>query len=280
MRLQKAQTTPSVAISISESPDMTVLGLSDGHLQDAMAEIALHLLSSGMSLAYGGDLRAHGFTELLFELLMRYQDHPRHSGKITVTNYLAWPVHIRMTAEELAAFSAGHEKSTHLVFLARDGSQLDHEQRLVLPTHEPDDDEWAEGLTRMRAVMRQETQAHIVLGGRVDGYEGCMPGIAEEMLLSLQSQQPVFLLGGFGGCTRDICETLGLVEPWAGSRLVWPERGQFRNYTANNLHNGLSVEENEVLARTPHIDQAVTLVMLGLHRLRGGIHDVSGQKGE
>ena len=117
MILQQTKTTPIVAISISESPDMAVLGLSDGHLQDAMAVIALHLLSSGTSLAYGGDLRAHGFTNLLFELVVRYQDHPDHSGKITVANYLAWPVHMRMTADDLAQFTAGHERVAHLVFL-------------------------------------------------------------------------------------------------------------------------------------------------------------------
>ena len=114
MTLQETKTTPTVAISISESPDMAVLGLSDEHLQDAMVEIALHLLSSGTSLAYGGDLRANGFAELLFELVVRYRDHPHHSGKITVTDYLAWPVHVRMTADDLAAFTAGHEEAAHL----------------------------------------------------------------------------------------------------------------------------------------------------------------------
>jgi len=42
-----------------------------------------------------------------------------------------------------------------------------------------------------------------------------MPGIAEETYLSLEAQQPVFVLGGFGGCARDIAET---AERWAGSR--------------------------------------------------------------
>ena len=267
MRVQNTEATSSVAISISESPDMAVLGLSDEHLQDAMAELALALLSSGTSLAYGGDLRAHGFTELLFELLMRYQGHPHHSGKIGVTDYLAWPVHIRMTAGDLAAFSSGHEGAVRLVFLARDGSRLEQEQRLELPSHEPDDDEWAEGLTRMRVVMRQETQARIVLGGRVAGYKGHMPGIAEETLLSLQTHQPVFLLGGFGGCTRDIAETIGLVERWAGSRGDWSGRPSFGRYSPGDLHNGLSDEDNAVLAHTPHIDQAATLVLRGLQRI-------------
>lgn len=268
MRLQRMEATTSVAISISESPDMAVLGLSDGHLQDAMAELALSLLSSGTSLVYGGDLRANGFTELLFELLMRYRDHPHHSGKIGVTDYLAWPVHIRMTADDLVAFSSGHEGAARLVFLARDGSQLEQKQRLAFPSHEPDDDEWAEGLTRMRVVMRQETQARIVLGGRVEGYKGRMPGIAEETLVSLQAQQPVFLLGGFGGCARDIAETIGLVERWVGSRGDWSGRPSFRSYSLQDLHNGLSDEDNAVLARTPHIDQAVALVMGGLSQLR------------
>ena len=50
MTLQKTIAPPAVAISISESPDMSMLGLSDGHLRDAMAEIALQLLASGTSL--------------------------------------------------------------------------------------------------------------------------------------------------------------------------------------------------------------------------------------
>ena len=267
MTRQKTTTTPTVAISISESPDMAVLGLSEEHLQDAMAEIALQMLSSGTSLAYGGDLRAHGFTQLLFELVVRYRDHPHHSGKITVTDYLAWPVHIRMTADDLAAFAAGHEGSAHLVFLTRDGSRLEQELRLELPIHEPDDDEWAEGLTAMRLVMGKATRARIVLGGRVSGYKGRMPGVAEETLLSLRSHQPVFLLGGFGGCTRDIAEMIGLVDRWAGSRPNWEGRLCFESYSASDLHNGLSDEDNAILAQTPHIHQAIMLVSRGLRRV-------------
>lgn len=127
----------------------------------------------------------------------------------------------------------------------------------------------------MRRVMREATQARVVLGGRVAGYKGTMPGIAEEALLSLQKRQPLFLLGGFGGCTRDIAETLGLVEPWAGSRPDWPGRQKFAAFSSDTgsrdastyLSNGLSEDENATLARTPHIDQATILVMRGLHRL-------------
>ena len=265
--------SPSVGISISESPDLRVLGLSAGHLRDAMAEIALQLLASGISLAYGGDLRQHGFTRLLAELVGRYRDHPRHAGTIAVTDYLAWPVHSRMTSNELAAFSADHEPPVHLIFLALDGARLAPEQRLDLSAHQPHEDEWAQGLTAMRTVMLADIRARIVLGGRVEGYKGAMPGIAEETFLSLGAHQPVFVLGGFGGCARDIAETLGLADRWAGSREDWSGRKYFHQYSPNDLHNGLSREENLFLARTRHIQQAVNLVSHGLRQVFSDSHD-------
>ena len=267
MTSSRSETSIAVGISVSESPDSQALGLSDGHLRDAMAEIALHMLASGMSLAYGGDLRQHGFTELLAELVGRYRDHPRHDGTIVVTDYLAWPVHIRMTANELAAFSADHEPAARLVFLGLDGARIAREQRLKLPVHEPHEDEWAKGLTAMRTVMRGDIQARVVLGGRVEGYKGAMPGIAEETCLSLEAGQPVFVLGGFGGCARDIAETVGLAERWAGSRGDWTGREYFRMYSPDDLNNGLSREENAVLVRTPHIQEAVILMSRGLRRI-------------
>lgn len=256
-----------VGVSVSESPDLRALGLSDGHLRDAMAEIALQVLASGTSLAYGGDLRQHGFTEFLAEMVGRYRDHPRHGGTIVVTDYLAWPVHIRMTSDEFAAFSAEHEPAARLVFLGLDGARLAQEQRLKLPTHEPNEDEWTKGLTAMRTVMCGDIEARIVLGGRVEGYKGAVPGIAEEACLSLEARQPVFVLGGFGGCARDIAETVGLVERWAGSRDEWAGRECFCKYSPDDLRNGLSREENIVLARTPHIQEAMTLISRGLRRI-------------
>ena len=275
------ETSIAVGVSVSESPDLWALGLSDGHLRDAMAEIALHVLASGRSLAYGGDLRQHGFTEFLAELVGRYRNHPRHGGTIVVTDYLAWPVHIRMTLDEIAAFSAEHERGARLVFLAQDGTRLAREQRLRLSAHEPDEVEWAQGLTAMRTAMRGDIRARIVLGGRVEDYRGTMPGIAEEACLSLEAGQPVFLAGGFGGCTRDIAETVGLAERWAGSRDEWAGRERFRKYSPDDLHNGLSHEENAILARTPHIQEATTLISRGLRRVLGngisdGNHDAQG----
>ena len=273
-----AQPPKIIAISMSDSPDMAVLGFSEDHLREAVAEFAIYLLASGSNLAYGGDLRSGGFTELLFELVMRYRRQEDTDAR--VIDYLAWPVHVRMKATDLDALAAELQGFAQLALIGQDGRWMSMEDRHTLPSHEPDEHEWGAGLTAMRRTMQGETDARIVLGGRVEGYKGNMPGIAEEALLSLEVGQPLFLIGGFGGCTRDIAETIGLVDTWAGSRPPWPGRKQFKRYTQNDLNNGLSTEENQVLACTPHLDQAVTLVMQGLRRLHNsGTRGSSVRKG-
>src|SRR5690348_7989759 len=84
----------TIGISISESPDLSELGLSKLRLRDAMVEVARHLLVAGAHLVYGGDLRANGFTELLFELVARYWIPDSSDAMPPVTNYLPWPVHV------------------------------------------------------------------------------------------------------------------------------------------------------------------------------------------
>ena len=76
MTTQENRKPKTIGISISDSPDMKVLGLGNGHLREAMTEVATYVLSSGDDLAYGGDLRVNGFTWTLFELASRYTRRP------------------------------------------------------------------------------------------------------------------------------------------------------------------------------------------------------------
>ena len=260
----------TVAISTSDTPDMVALGLSEGHLKEAMAELALQLLAAGANLAYGGDLRAHGFTTLLSRLVTRYTLTADLKSTIRVTNHLAWPVHIRMPVDRIETLAADLRGTARLVLLGSDATRLAMDARRRLPTREPTSHEWRQGLTAMREFQRSSTDIRVLLGGQVANYKGRMPGVAEEALLSLQARQPLFLIGGFGGCARDVAETLDLAEPWAGSRNGWPGRREFEEWTSHDLNNGLSLEENQALATTPFIGQAVMLVLRGMsHRLRG-----------
>lgn len=266
MKLVGAQTPMVVSISISESPDLAVLGMGSLHLETAMYSIATHMLANGVSLAYGGDLRPGGFTEFLSEMLFRYRGGV--DGECNITNYLAWPVHINMNSDEINEMAKlGHIR---MRLMGLDGGDISVKDRQEIPTRKPDKGELAEGLTAMRRKMCAETDARIVLGGSVEGYGGRMPGICEEVLLSLESRQPVFLVGGFGGCTRDIAETLGLIDTWAGSRLAWAGRDELKIYGAEDLRNGLTLEENRILAGSIYMDEIVVSILRGIYRLCGG----------
>lgn len=256
----------AVGISIAESKDMEALGLSEEHLRDAMAEIARHLLAMGARLVYGGDLRQRGFTELLFELVARHnRDADVGDGRLPVANYLAWPVHRTMQPEVIQVVAENLKGLAELHFLDYQGRDLSAEQLEVVTSHITDED-WAAGLTAMRHVLTGACHARILLGGRVTEFKGRMPGIAEEALCSIAAKQPLFILGGFGGCARDIAEELGLVTPHQIQTAAWVERTQFSGMTQAVLNNGLNKSENETLARTVHVDEAVALILRGLLR--------------
>ena len=260
-----------IAISTSDSPDMPILGLSEQHLCDAMTEIARHLLALGARIVYGGDLRAHGFTELLFELVARHRrDADEGDERPGVLNYLAWPVHMQKDTRDLEGISVDLKGMAKLVLFNRDGIQIPIAERVYYTPSMPSDEDWGKGLTAMRHAMLHNTHARIILGGRVDKYKGVMPGIAEEAILSLRAKQPLFIMGGFGGCAKDIAESLNIVNAMGMPVRDLAGRKEFDVFSFEDLNNGLTVEENIVLAQTPHVDQAIAMVLRGLFRLVKG----------
>ena len=249
---------------------MAALGLGREHLDDAMAEVARHLLALGARLLYGGDLRAGGFTRLLFELVSRHRRNTDlGDGRVGVLNYLAWPVHAGLPADDLRALAGDLDGTAELVLLEPDGAPLPAAVRYGMTPRPPGDNEWAGGLTSMRRAMTAACDARIVLGGRVSGYKGDMPGVAEEALLAMEAGQPLYVLGGFGGCARDIARDMRLLPKGERATPDWPGRQLFADRSHLSLSNGLTREENRTVASTPFIDQAVALVLRGLLSRRG-----------
>ena len=267
MKSQQSSHPEVVALSVSDSPDMERLGLGELHLKNALADLAIFMLAEGTDLAYGGDLREHGFTRLLFQFAHRY-----HRGddadESRVVNYLAWPVHIGLPFEVLEETARELAGVGRLSLLGIDGNSMSMESRSRADRTIPTDDQWCAGLTAMRKVMRGNTDLRILVGGRVEGYKGAMPGIAEEALLSLSSGQALFLVGSFGGCAHDVAATLGLVDSFSRPGPEWTGRCQFERFGPADLHNGLTLEENQYLADAPYFDDALVLLLRGLYRLR------------
>ncbi|MPS80340.1 MAG: hypothetical protein E2591_19920 [Achromobacter sp.] len=263
MSYREALDGTKIAISISDSENMNALGLSEAHLVEAMCEVARHSLALGATLIYGGDLRARGFTQLLFELVSRYRkDSIDFKNVASVISYLPWPTIAKLTPDDLKSLKADLADTADVCLLDVDGNPTSFEftddDKSLAPKH------WVKSLKQMRIFTTNEASARVVLGGKTQGFMGDMPGIAEEVLTSLLAQKPVYLFGGFGGCTRDILEIMGVHNPHKASAPNWPGSELFSAFNFESLKNGLSHAENFALATTPYIDQAATLMIRGL----------------
>lgn len=253
----------TIALSVSDSPDLARLGLTPGHLRDALGELSRHLLAEGARLVYGGDLRAGGFTELLFELAYR---HAKDPGEPVLTNPLPWPVHCAVAWSELEAKASAVAPVARIEFLDLQGMPMSAEARSAQPPCAPTEEDWRAGLTAMRQAVAARIDASVLLGGAVDmeRIRGRMPGIAEEALAALKAGRPVYVAGGFGGCARDIAAVLGLAPRHTRSRATeWRAAEHFAR-CPKNPRNGLTRRDQERLAVTPNVDEMVALVLRGL----------------
>ncbi len=163
---------------------------------------------------------------------------------------------------------------------------------------------WAISLFRMRVRLCHDVDALIVIGGKDSDSWGRFPGVAEEVLLALMFGKPIYVMGGRGGAAASVGRLIGLGEAIVDSQIfsanslpIWPELfqlsscfnvpgfprlpqtlGELRSWlqersiwTIEWPWNGLNVDENRLLFRTPipgpESNKCVSLVTEGLLRL-------------
>lgn len=307
----------TVAISISEAEDISLYGLRLFHLDTALLEISRYLLISGIRLAYGGHLGSEGYTVKLADLLHDPTvEHLRGSPGDTKTptrpqlvNYLAWP--IPHNDEEKARLGS----LTQVISCRRprdidetlDPNFTDPISSKVTTDSGIHRFAWARGLTTMRRHQIEDVNARIIIGGRLGlsshPYLGCMPGVLEEIILSIEAQQPIYLIGAYGGCAHMVCEAFkghrlaGLtwdyhrkipqVEElrsiYSDRNITWNDYdsifNSLRDGGFNVLHNGLQVEENQELAMTRSTERIVELILSGLQNIYGTTDYTGGTNG-
>lgn len=274
----------NVAISISESPDSSTLGIGKAMFEDLSVELARHLLISGAHLVYGGDLRPGGFTELFKDLTYQYGIYEKDKTlKNYFTNYLAWPIYIGMSPTTQAEYKSCRvicQKATIPNIIPSGLHDL-----MLPPTTVDNLYYWAESLKAMRQEMESNIDARIILGGRVTGFKGYMPGLYEEAINAANVKHPIYLLGGFGGAALRLIK---LIKEETTSEKLFEECCSYRSYQefvsyldkekgemnfkaldifVNNmgvLNNGLSDDENERLFVTTNVTEIIALVLKGL----------------
>ena len=263
-----------LGLSVSDSPDLDRLGLLDTHFRMTLGELARTVIISGGSLYYGGHLQHDGITNFLIEELYRYG---RRDRPLKVC--LAWTVHRGMTPEEIAEQKDLLGLFGEIHFLSPEGDRL--KERVDEPViDDPPAEERARALTGLRAYMTANTSARIVIGGKRAGFQGSMPGIFEEVLFALERRQPLYLAGGFGGAALDVIRNLRPdYAEWFPSTHDAPapdkrllnglQRIEETAETArwNGFENGLSEDENFLLAASYRPSEIAALVGKGLGRL-------------
>ncbi len=273
-----------IGISISETEDLSFLGFSVEHLEDAMVEFARHLLIQGAQLVYGGDLRKRGFTRILSDLSYQYRDKTQYN-KQYVFNYSSYPIYLKFTNTDELELKKNRVK---LVKVKPPESIKVVSENFFIPDTFEHKSYWADSLTKMRKEMNKFTDARIFIGGRTKEFSGAMPGLLEESLIALNSKKPTYLIGTYGGITQQVINALqGKESPKISTDYQKEDEGyatfieqygkinfeeaikELNEFGVKSLaeNNGLTLDENIILFNTKNVPEMVFYVMKGLKNI-------------
>lgn len=261
----------NLGVSVSNSPDLARLGLTETHLRMALGEVARSVLIASGKLSYGGHLSEEGYTAFMVGECERYRSRNR-----PLTCYLPWSVHRALPSNVLDDYRRAIGLLGRYVFLDAGGKPIDDPIRGRESDGGPvDADTTVHSLSAARLYITEKTDARLVIGGQRTGFQGRMPGVVEEMILSIRANKPIFVAGGFGGAAGDIARTIGLdPEDWLGlpNRSDEADLTELATTVADTgwvpTSNGLSIEQNRQLAVSYRASEIASLVVVGLGNLQ------------
>lgn len=277
-----------IGISVSDNEELEELGYSSIHLKDLMLEMVRNLLIHGGVIVYGGNIDKEGYTYLFSDLAFQYRN-INESKKIYFENYFSFPIHCLLTEEDEAHF----KKFRTAVIKVPAADEISHDRKTYLP---PDTFEakviWARSLTAMRRMMISNTDARILVGGKVNNYQGRMPGLIEEAKITLEQKKPLYLIGALGGAAKEVINAIkgeGLryfANSYHQSEKYRAFKNQFNTLEGDNINpeadasffkdfgmeqlsnsNGLTVEENERLFVSSNLPEMLYYIFKGLRKI-------------
>jgi hypothetical protein len=239
-----------IALSISDTPDLARLGMADDEDTRILGAMLTPLVFSGARIAYGGRIRPTARTNFTLEvstqLAEAYRRNDIQSGRRPMIHYLRSRDAHREGPDELFAHALRLGAASEIRLLADQvrlatllpkGRIIDvrtggralgvsspaelaaiPELAAIFANQPPND------LSGMRAVMARETDARILLGGRVSNTMGGVSGVVDEGLATLELGKPLLIVGSAGGASRDAAGALGLVD---GADLVQRDDAEY-----------------------------------------------------
>lgn len=297
-----------IALSLSESTDLTCFGFDQVHLESAMLELNRYLLLKGATLAYGGHLGSDGYTASLAELVRSHNSLEGVDPVDRLELYLGWPIplstDLKARYKEMAriqriARPADIDDSLHADLVAEPENFIPGDQSAIHRYA------WARGMSAMREKETADCVARIVLGGKFGltltaqaksgkqekWYVSRIPGVLEEVMLSVKAKQPVFLIGAFGGVAGLVIDILEgkdrpemswdyqqhapyapeMRELYATRKQDWwdyPDMiDELRDRGIGGINPLLSEAEHQELFHTRDVARMVELIVRGLEKL-------------
>lgn len=232
-----------LVISSSASRDLPSLGYLDRHLREMLIYLLRPLISLGADVMYGGSPpKAAGggagdpsnITTTLLGLISDERNATRmgetggdpSEHKPTASrlfNPLQWPECLQITPEDEAAWVNVCSIRTINPQAAQLPPCADESQ--IPPEQEPSA-RFLATRALVHAFLRQQTArgfqcpvpgspkrqvepaAYVLIGGKLDGFGGLMPGVFEEFLQAVRHQRPIYLVGGLGGAAKKLAQVL------------------------------------------------------------------------
>lgn len=222
-----------IAFSISYQRDnLLARGLGLEHIRELLIRMARPILRQGASLAYGGNWKEadDNFTYDLLRLISAEQEDNSIGGpdsqlKIgNLYNHSSWPNYLDVSPSIEAQWINAcrivritqKQAGIRDADIASDDEAKTQTNRAIFNA--------AVTLSAMRRLMMTPIAvavpsqskpdvippitARIMLGGRLGGFSGFLPGLFEEALATLESQRPLYILGGFGGASEVLAKAV------------------------------------------------------------------------
>lgn len=208
------QTARSFRIAVSGIGDDRELqshGLGTEHLEELLTRLTIALLGQNCQLILGGTLANidRAATSRLLEIAQTWMPEKTlksislaNPDSWPLQNYLQWPDCEQLTPEHHASLAgicrlqAVYPPGLPTASVIR---KLDDTSQLRYG---------ADSTRILRTRTTELADLRVIFGGRQKSTRGWMPGALEEAGLSIQRQQPLLILGGFGGAAADVAEFL------------------------------------------------------------------------
>lgn len=127
----------------------------------------------------------------------------------------------------------------------------------------------------MRHKTTFQTQARIVIGGKLQGFSGLYPGVVEEAWWSVTAKRPLYLAGLFGGAAQAVIDLLlGRDRPEIANPLLGSQGMTHETILQIARQRGLSVIDNgDPLPPTTHANGYV----VHPHRIASDLQSADSQ---